>query len=101
MTIDRAKIMKDAWVIVRRFTDTKETLRSKLARALRCVWWDAKSAIRIAATAAAEVSSRIRQAMSAAQIHTAIMVIECQDSLDRNDWRNLDSLRAQLRGISV
>jgi len=37
MTIDRAKIMNQAWVIVRRFKGNGEALRAVLSRALRYV----------------------------------------------------------------
>ena len=39
---DRAKIMKDAWVIVRRFKGNGESVEVLLSRALKSVWWNVK-----------------------------------------------------------
>jgi uncharacterized phage protein gp47/JayE len=100
MTFDRAKIMKAAWVIVRRFAGTKESLRSKLARALRNVWWDAKQAARVAAAAAARMAQR-GPARAAAVIRAEIFAFECKDTLRGSDWATLDALHDELRRAAV
>lgn len=47
MPVNRAKIMKAAWVSVRRFAGNRESLHQRLSRALRKVWFEAKQAERL------------------------------------------------------
>lgn len=58
MTIDRTKIMQDAWTIARRFAGNKETWGQRLSRALKSVWWSAKEKARQAAAFAAQAAVR-------------------------------------------
>ena len=96
MSYNLSAIMKDAWTIVRRFARSREPLRQKLARALRCVWWDARQAAKAAARMAAEAAC-IVAIRPAEEVRAEIFLIECKDRLEPCDWRRLDALRAELR----
>ncbi len=94
MTIDRAKIMNQAWVIVRHFKGNGEPLRAVLSRALRYVWDNVKAAARVAA----EVAARFAQpARSAEVVRRAIFLLECKDTLRGSDWDTLRDLNDELR----
>lgn len=100
MTIDRAKIMQDAWTIARRFAGNRETWGQRLSRALKLVWWNVKEAARQeVAQAAYRAAQRaaFASARSAEEIRTEILVLECKDRLVGADWQRLDALRAELR----
>lgn len=98
MTFDRAAIMKDAWVIVRRFRGNGETLRGLLSRALKAVWWKAKEAARVAAMVAARAAQVATQRIrSAREIHADILSLENKDRMILADFDRLHSLRAELR----
>ncbi|KFI27761.1 hypothetical protein CN97_00130 [Haematobacter massiliensis] len=100
MTYDRSAIMKAAWTIVRRFARSREPLRQKLARALRCVWWDARQAAAVAARVAAEMARIAAAVRPAEEVRAEIFLIECKDRLEPCDWRRLDALRAELRAAA-
>lgn len=97
MTINKAKLMRAAWVIVRRFEGNGETLHARLSRALKLVWWEAKQEARRAAEAAARLAA---QATVVVRPITAVLAdirdLECRSSLRGNDWDRLDALRAEL-----
>ncbi|WP_372837497.1 hypothetical protein [Phaeovulum sp.] len=94
MAIDRAKIMTEAWVIVRRFKGNGEPLRSVLSRALRVVWDNVKVAARVASEVAARFA---RPARAAETIRREIYSFECKDTLRGNDWNTLRELNDELR----
>lgn len=100
MTYDRSAIMKAAWTIVRRFARSREPLSQKLARDLRCVWWDAKQAAAAAARVAAELARAAVAPLTAEEVRAEIFLIECKDRLEPCDWRRLDALRIELRAAA-
>ena len=102
MTIDRAKIMQDAWTIARRFAGNRETWGQRLSRALKYVWWDVKEAARQAAAQDAYRAAQraaFASARPAEEIRTEIWTLECKDRLAGADWQRLDALRAELRAL--
>jgi hypothetical protein len=96
---DRAKIMKDAWKIVRRFAGNRETPAQRMSRALKSVWWDAKRdahrAIELARQAAAEARKMV--VLSLADLRLAVLSLE---NSDRLGWAGMQELSA-LRGLLV
>lgn len=110
MTIDRAKIMQDAWTIARRFAGNRETWGQRLSRALKVVWWNAKQ--EAARQEAARKEAARQEAYRAAQraafagirtaeaIRTEIWSLECKDRLAVADFQSLDALRAELRAVA-
>ncbi len=102
MTIDRAKIMQDAWTIARRFAGNRETWGQRLSRALKYVWWNVKEAARQAAAQEAYRAAQraaFTSARPAEEIRTEIWALECKDRLVGADWQRLDALRAELRAL--
>lgn len=97
MTINKAKLMRAAWVIVRRFEGNGETLQARLSRALKLVWWEAKQEARHAAEAAAHLAA---QAASVVRPIAAVLAdirdLECRSTLRGSDWNRLDALRAEM-----
>lgn len=99
MTIDRAKIMKAAWQIVRRFAGNRETLAQRMSRALKSVWWDAKRDAQRARELARQAVAEARQfaGMSLADLRLAVLSLE---NSDRLGWAGMQELSA-LRGLLV
>ena len=98
MTIDRAKIMQDAWTIARRFAGNKETWAQRLSSALKSVWWKAKRDARIALELTRQAVAEARQfaGMSLAALRLAVLSLENSDRLGWAGMQELSALRGQL-----
>lgn len=105
MAIDRAKIMKDAWTIARRFAGNRETWGQRLSRALKSVWWDYKQAAREAARqeayrAAQRAAFAAAAPRAASEIAMDIRMIESKDRLFQADWQALQALRTEMQAAA-
>lgn len=88
---NRAQIMKNAWVIVRRFKGNGEAVEVVLARALKSAWWDAKTEMRVKKAVAADNAAFAAEiaGLTKDQIMGKIVALENCDHLSFADRQKL------------
>ena len=98
MTYDLSKIMKAAWVIVRRFKGNGESHTALRSRALKAAWFTAREEVRVARMAAK--AAQERAALSSrplAAIEAEIAALEQRNYQGHEGRERLRELRAALQ----
>ena len=93
MTCDRAQIMQEAWTIARRFAGNRETWGQRLSRALKLVWWNVKTAVRLAAKAVFDDAAQVAHfaGRTSASIRGEVEELE---NTDRLGFKGIERLSA-------
>ena len=98
MTYDRSKIMKAAWVIVRRFKGNGESHAALLSRALKAAWFTAREEVRVARMAAKAAQQREALAnRPVVEVEAEIARLEQKNYQGHEGRERLRELHAALR----
>ncbi|MEQ8898647.1 MAG: hypothetical protein RID23_16295 [Roseovarius sp.] len=101
MKYDLSKIMKAAWMIVRRFKGNGESHAALLSRALKAAWFKAREEVRVARMAAKAAEEREALAnQSVAAIEAEIARLEQRNYLGHEGRERLRELHAALQTIA-
>ena len=98
MTYDLSKIMKSAWVIVRRFKGNGESHAALLSRALKAAWFTAREEVRVARMVAKAAQEREALAnQPVAVIEAEIAALEQRNYQGHEGRERLRELRDALQ----
>lgn len=92
--MDKSKIMKQAWVVARRFEGNGWSLRQRLAHGLKCVWYQAKTEKYLAEVSAWEAAQQA--AIPTEQLRYELTSLENADFIGQAGIQRMAEIRAEL-----